>query len=139
MASTRRRRFIKLLILTVVAGAVGGGAYLYTHRHTFRVVVRPGQSKQVAVEVPMRRLGRRGNTDEKRALQVDCTVKTPRKDDGVRLSVVHTGHADGKLQARVYVATDPTATPGRRKRRVSFTVADEGGWPKATVVVDVRE
>ena len=75
-----------------------------------------------------------------RDLPVRCTVTGPGGHaDDVRVSVVETGHRVHKMWAVLRVAADAAALPGRRTRSCEFTIDGQGGWPGATVVVNVTD
>jgi hypothetical protein len=126
---------VATVILAIVSGAVSG----YTQRNVHRVSVRPGEVTSITVEVPMQRFGRNKSFAKEANLPVACDVSSHARDQrGVRVTVTNTDHSLHMLRARLRVAADPDAQPGRTKRSVHFTIDGEGGWPTATVVVDVK-
>ncbi len=142
MRSSRRhgRRLLpKLIVFGIVAAAVTGAVYGYTQRHVHRLSVRPGESKSITVEVPMQRFGRPKSFAKGIGLPVVCTVAArPSEPGGVSVSVVETGHKVHMMWARLSVSADPAAPPGRRRRSVDFEIDGQGGWPTATVIIDVQ-
>ena len=87
----------------------------------------------------MQRFGRTKSFAKEANLPVDCDVSARRPDrGGVRVSVAETGHSLHILRAKLRITADPGARPGRTKRSVDFTIDGEGGWPTATVIVDVE-
>ena len=137
--STRRTPVTKLAVATVILAIVSGAGFGYSQRNVHRVSIRPGEVTSITVEVPMQRFGRNKSFAKEANLPVDCDVSARRSNGGgVRVSVTKTDHSLHLLRARLRVAADPGAQPGRTKRSVNFTIDGEGGWPTATVVVDVK-
>jgi len=137
--STRRTPVTKLAVATVILAIVSGAGFGYAQRNVHRVSIRPGEVTSITVEVPMQRFGRNKSFAKEANLPVDCDVSAHARDQqGVRVTVARTGHGLHMLRATLRVAADPGAQPGRTKRSVSFTIDGEGGWPTATVVIDVK-
>jgi hypothetical protein len=128
-----------LAVATVILAIMSGAVYGYSQRNVHRVSIRPGEVTSITVEVPMQRFGRHKSFAKEANLPVDCEVSAhPAGQGGVRATVATTGHGLHMLRARLRVAADPGARPGRRKRSVDFVIDGEDGWPTATVVVDVK-
>ncbi|MHC4081037.1 MAG: hypothetical protein ACYTAU_00295 [Planctomycetota bacterium] len=137
--SPRRTTMVRLAVATSILAIVSGAGYGYSQRNVHRVSIRPGEATSITVEVPMQRFGRTKSFAKEANLPVDCDVSAPSRDQGgVRVTVAKTDHSIHILRARLRVAADPGAPTGRTKRSVDFTIDDEGGWPTAIVVVDVK-
>jgi hypothetical protein len=135
--SVRSPRFRRVVIAGVVAALVGGMVYLYSQRHVYRISVRPGEPAYVDVDVLMQRVGRSRSFAKERGLPVVCTVSGGA--DGVRISVIETGHSLQRLRARLRVEARRETPPGRIRRAIDFTIDGQGDWPAAALVVTVRE
>jgi hypothetical protein len=130
----------RIAVATVVGAIAVGAVSGYSQRNVHRVSVRPGEVTSITVEVPMQRFGRNKSFAREANLPVDCDVSAHAHDQrGVRVTVSGTDHGVHMLRARLRVAADPGAQPGRTKRSVYFTIDGESGWPTATVVVDVKQ
>jgi hypothetical protein len=138
--SPKRTSVSKIAVATVIVAIVSGALSGYSQRNVHRVSVRPGEVTSFTVEVPMQRFGRNKSFAKEANLPVDCDVSSHARDQrGVRVTVAETNHGVHMLRAELRVAADPGAPPGRTKRSVYFTIDGEGGWPTATVVVDVEQ
>jgi len=136
--SVRSPRFRRIVIAVVAAALVVGMVYLFSQRHVYRVSVRPGEPVYVDVGVLMQRFGRSRSFAKERGLPVVCTVSGGGAD-GVRVSVVETGHSIQRLRARLRVEARRGAPTGRSRRAIDFTIDGQGDWPAAALVVTVRE
>ncbi len=138
--SPRRTPVPKIAVAMVILAIVSGAGVGSSQRNIHRVSIRPGEVTSITVEVPLQRFGRTKSFAKEANLPVDCDVSARRPDRiGVRVSVAETGHSLHMLRARLHIAADPGAQPGRTKRSVDFTIDGEGGWPTATVIVDVKQ
>ncbi len=99
----------------------------------------PGEVAYLTVEVPMQRFGRPKSFAKQSGLPVRCTVTSPeRAVPSVHVSVVETGHKVHKVWATLRIAAAQSASRGRRRRSIEFTIDGEGDWPPATIIVAVK-
>ena len=133
----------RIVVAAVVVLVLGGAGYAYTQRNVYRVSIGPGEATTIMVDVPMQRVGRAKSFAKELGLPVRCTISHPssapgNKSDGVRVSVLQTSHGLHKMWAKLRVSASSGAQPGKRTRHVEFTIDGEGDWPRATIVVKVR-
>ena len=148
MARRDRKFFVQKLVLgSIVAALLGAAGYAYSQRHVHRVRVAPGTAAEVTIEIPMERFGGSKSFAKEIGLPVSCSIGIPDGDGGrsggsenrggVDVRVLETGHTIHVLRARLRVAAGDDARPGRRKRTVEMTIDGQGGWPTATLIIDV--
>ncbi len=137
--SQRTRLVRRLVALAVVAILAAGTVYLYSQRNVYRVALGPGEVTYLTVEVPMQRFGRAKSFAKQSGLPVRCTVSSPQGTaSGVHVSVVETGHKVHEMWAKLRIAAAQSASRGRRRRSIEFTIDGEGDWPPATIIVAVK-
>ena len=137
--SQRTRVVRRLVVLAVVAILAAGAVYLYSQRNVYRVALGPGEVAYLTVEVPMQRFGRPKSFAKQSGLPVRCTVSSPQgAAAGVHVSVVETGHKVHEMWAKLRIAADQSASRGRRRRSIEFTIDGKGDWPPATIIVAVK-
>ncbi|MHC4416592.1 MAG: hypothetical protein ACYS0G_15070 [Planctomycetota bacterium] len=128
----------RLGVVAIVAALASAAGYAYSQRNVHRVSLGRGETTQITVEIPMERLG--GSSFAKEFnLPVRCTITDPHQvTDGLYVSVIETGHKVQKMWAKLRIIAARDATPGRRRRVLTFTIDGEGGWPQATILINIE-
>ena len=126
------------LLLAIVAclGLIFG--FVYSRRNVHRVRVQPGQSVRLKIELAMQKNWKSKSFVSDMGLPVRCRVLTPGNSDQVSLTVTGTGHGLHKLWAELEILAHSEAKPGTRERKLDFTINGQGGWPQATVIIEVH-
>lgn len=76
---------------------------------------------------------------QRRGLPVRCIIRGSENDGGIDVHVVRTGHRVHMMWATLSIHAAPAAVPGTsQSRHLAFTISDQGGWPEATVLIQVQ-
>lgn len=130
------RDWCLLLAIVACVGSIFG--FVYIRRHVYRVNVKPGHTTRLKVELAMQKNWMSKSFVTELGLPVRCRVLTPGNADQVSLTVTGTGHGLHKLWAELEILAYSDAKSGTRERKLDFTINGQGGWPQATVIIEVR-
>lgn len=123
-----------LLILATVVSVFG---FVYSRRNIHRVMVMPGRTVLLKVELAMQRDWMSKSFAGAIGLPVRCRVLTPGVSDQVSVSVLNTGHGLHMLWVELEILANSDAKRGTRERRLDFTINGQGDWPQPTLIIEV--